>query len=54
MTDPARRTYVPVRLSPSALDEVQQLADREHAGNRSAALRQLLRLGLAAYRSGRR
>jgi hypothetical protein len=54
VTRPLPRRYVPVRLSPTALAEVDDIAAREHDGNRSAALRLLLRLGFAAYRAGKR
>jgi hypothetical protein len=52
MTRPAARTFVGIRLG-GALAEVDALAE-ELATTRSAVLRGLLHLGLAAYRSGRR
>lgn len=48
-----RRTYVPVRLG-GALTRVEQIARESFDGNRSAALRTLLRLGLAAWDRGAR
>ncbi len=48
-----RRTYVPVRLG-GALARVEQIARDHHDGNRSAAIRDLLRLGLAAWDRGAR
>ncbi len=52
MTD--RRLYVPVRLAPGALGVVERIARDSFDGNRSAALRALLRLGLAAWNRGQR
>lgn len=49
-----RRTYVPVRLAPGALTIVDRIAADTFGGNRSAALRALLRLGLAAWDRGAR
>ncbi len=37
-----RRTFVGVRLAPTGLDAVQEIADAEHAGNLSEAIRSLL------------
>lgn len=49
-----RRAYVPVRLSPAGLTAVTGIAAEHFGGNRSAALRTLLRLGLAAWDRGAR
>lgn len=49
-----QRAYVPVRLAPAGRDRVQAIADEHHGGNRSAALRDLLRLGLQAWDAGKR
>lgn len=51
---PLPRQYVAVRLAPKALAEVDAVAAAEHHGNRSAVVRLLLRLGLAAYKRGER
>jgi metal-responsive CopG/Arc/MetJ family transcriptional regulator len=52
-TPRARREYVGFRLAPAALAEIDRLAERDSL-TRSDLIRQLLRLGLAAYASGRR
>lgn len=49
-----RRAYVPVRLAPGALGIVEAIAREAFDGNRSAAIRTLLRLGLAAWSRGDR
>lgn len=48
------REMVTFRLAPTALAAVRRVADENHNGNRSDALRALLRLGLDAYRAGKR
>lgn len=48
-----RRTYVAVRIG-GALARVEQIAQDSFDGNRSAALRTLLRLGLTAWERGAR
>jgi metal-responsive CopG/Arc/MetJ family transcriptional regulator len=52
MTD--ARKFVAVRLNPAALARVDAIAGEQHDGNRSAAIRDLLRLGLAAWNRGAR
>jgi hypothetical protein len=48
------REMIAVRLAAPALAAVRRVADESHNGNRSDALRQLLRLGLDSYRTGKR
>jgi hypothetical protein len=50
---PAARTFVGIRLG-AALARVDAIAATHHDGNRSAALRDLLRLGLRAWDRGER
>lgn len=53
MSDTGRRDKVAIRLSPTALAEVDRYA-QERGTTRSEVLRDLLRLGLIAYREGKR
>jgi hypothetical protein len=48
MTSRSPREYVSVRLSPSGLTRVRELADRETEGNLSQMIRKLLSEALAA------
>lgn len=48
------RDYVPVRLGNDGHAAVRRIANDHFDGNRSAAVRALLRLGLAAWRAGAR
>jgi hypothetical protein len=50
----APRAYVPVRLSDDGNAALRRIATDHFEGNRSAALRALLRLGLAAWDRGAR
>ena len=46
--------YLPVRINDDGHGRLQAVADAEFEGNRSAALRRLLALGLAAWQAGHR
>jgi hypothetical protein len=49
-----QRVYFPVRLSAGGLAALTRIANEHFDGNRSAALRTLLRLGLASWDRGNR
>lgn len=50
----AHRTPVVYRMLDPALAEVDKIAAEHFDGNRSAAIKALLRLGMAAWRRGER
>lgn len=52
MTKAARgkRTPVNIRLSPEGVAEVDELAGEDFKGNRSAAVKRCLQLGIQEYR----
>jgi hypothetical protein len=49
-----RDQYMPVRMNEDGRSRVEAVAEQEFEGNRSAALRRLLALGLAAWQQGHR
>lgn len=48
------RAYVAIRLNPDGIKAVDEIAAAEFEGNRSMAIRRLVELGLAAWRTGAR
>lgn len=50
----AKWDYIPVRLTPDGHAALRRIATDHFDGNRSAALRALLRLGLASWDRGNR
>ena len=46
------RSYTPVRIGENGLKRADEIAEARFEGNRSAAIRYLLQLGLAAWHAG--